>query len=142
MCYAYMPSYSSTFRPAGSYRAKVCHYPCCSSSFCACRPAIVVLTVVRVTPHHVVLAPDATMKGGVDAGPRRCRLHPGGASFDIDLIDEGDQMRRLTRTTVYAWDAIMPDAASDSEDELPLSQWVSAARAAAMRPAAAGRSDP
>jgi len=123
------------FEPSASYRANVCYYPCCSATFCACKPSVVVLTVARVTPKHVILAPSAAAKGGVDAGPQRCRLQHQGTSFDIDLIDMGDQMRRLTRTTVHACDRIMPSGddggASDSDDDVPLAVLAKRQRTAA-----------
>lgn len=111
----------SRFEPSASYRVRVCYHPCCSATFCACKPSFAVLTVVRLTPKYVILAPCAAARGGVEAGPQRRRLKHQGTSFDIDLIDMGDQMRRLVRTTVYACDRLGDDGGvSDSDDDVPL----------------------
>lgn len=109
------------FKPTRSYCAKVCIYPCCPTAFCACKPSNVILTVIRVDETHVTLAPAAEMKGGIDAGPKRCRLNAFGASFTIELVDKGDQHKRFAGTTVYTSDEIEMDTSDAEDDDTPLS---------------------
>ena len=108
------------FKPSASYRARVCIYPCCPTAFCACKPHTVVLTVIRVDGKHVLVAPAPQMQGGMRAGPKRCRLDHDGASFTIQLRDDGDQHKRFAATVVCASDEIAAEE-SDSEDDTPLS---------------------
>lgn len=108
------------FKPTRSYCAKVCIYPCCPTAFCACKPSEVILTVIRVNEKHITLAPAPQMKGGIEAGPMRCRLDPGGASFTIDLVDKGDQHNRFAETVVCASDEIAMDEADSEDDDTPL----------------------
>lgn len=104
------------FKANTRYNVKVCIYPCCPTAFCACKPAELTLTVLRKTRHHVIVAPVPEMK---TTRPKRCKLRGNGSCFDIDLVDNGDHLKRVAHSTVYASNEV---AESDSEDDdTPLS---------------------
>lgn len=104
------------FKANTKYNVKVCIYPCCPTAFCACKPAELTLTVLRKTRHHVIVAPMPEMQ---TTRPKRCKLRGNGSYFDIDLIDNGDHLKRVARSTVYASNEV-PGADSE-DDDTPLS---------------------
>lgn len=107
------------FEAQKRYLAKVCYYPCCGLTFCACKPAKVVLSILKVTDKYVHLKsiPEMGIQPAQRKRAKRCVLNKEGKYFDIKLIDNGDQHRRMVNTRVYTWDL----TSDDEDDHTPLS---------------------
>ena len=88
---------------------------CCETKFCTCPSSKIVLTITKKTKNFVYLKSVSEMQ--TKALRMRCKLENGGASFIINLIDNGDPLKRKTKTSVYSKDI----TSDDEDDHTPLS---------------------